>query len=368
MDMRAFPSSAESAKGYLESCPCASPSWCLPVALGPRGNETKKPEIFAFSVETDDRWKYYDWEKVTTVAWNVDKELMCHAHSKGVKIVVKHNFDDTDKLCDAGARRQWIQDTYEMIVSNYADGVNIDTEKPMYGNTARCQTQLVRELRTELNRHPLTRHAQITFDVSWAPRGVDGRYYEWQAIADVVDFLFVMSYDMRSQIYYQCIAAANSPLPLVRQGLEEFIKGFGIAPSKLVLGIPWYGYQYACDSYTPDNDICTIRAEPFFGAPCSDAAGKQINYGDIQRLVRTHGNSSRRWDALTSSPYLVYHDANPDTVIQLWYDDEESLRAKYRLVKELGLRGVGMWNADTLDYAEDLVGSQRMWDALEAAA
>lgn len=53
---------------------------------------------------------------------------------------------------------------------------------------------------------------------------------------------------MRSQIYYQCIASANSPLALVKQGLEEFILGFGVDPAKLVLGVPWYGYKYGCVS------------------------------------------------------------------------------------------------------------------------
>lgn len=47
--------------------------------------------------------------QLTTVAWNEDKELLCHAHSKGVKIVIKHNFDFVEKLCEQQFRAQWIQ-------------------------------------------------------------------------------------------------------------------------------------------------------------------------------------------------------------------------------------------------------------------
>lgn len=67
---------------------------------------------------------------------------------------------------------------------------------------------------------------------------------------------------MRSQIYYQCLASANSPLALVRQGLHEFIYGQRIAASKLVLGVPWYGYRYACmeSASSPANDICALKA------------------------------------------------------------------------------------------------------------
>lgn len=60
---------------------------------------------------------------------------------------------------------------------------------------------------------------------------------------------------MRSQIYYQCIASANSPLALVKQGLEEFIFGFDIDPAKLVLGVPWYGYKYSC---TPPAETAAV--------------------------------------------------------------------------------------------------------------
>lgn len=48
-------------------------------------------------------------EQLTTVAWNEDKQLLCHAHSKGVKFDIKHNFEEVGALCDARARKQWIQ-------------------------------------------------------------------------------------------------------------------------------------------------------------------------------------------------------------------------------------------------------------------
>ena len=43
------------------------------------------------------------------MAWNEDKQLLCHAHSKGVKVVVKHNFDDVLQLCNGTARQDWIK-------------------------------------------------------------------------------------------------------------------------------------------------------------------------------------------------------------------------------------------------------------------
>lgn len=57
--------------------------------------------------------------------------------------------------------------------------------------------------------------------------------------------------------------------------------------------------------------------------------------------------------------------------VQVWYDDPRSLTPKFRLAAELGLRGVGVWNLDLLDYsAAGAPGARRqtrdMWDALKA--
>ncbi|KAG6592743.1 putative Di-N-acetylchitobiase [Phytophthora cinnamomi] len=371
-------------RARLRSCPCRErpdsdeqlssfASLCLPVDFA--GKKPRK-EVFAFSVATDERWKHYDWDQLTTVAWNEDKDLLCHAHRKGVKIVVKHNFDDVDQLCNTSARQTWVQATYTKIVENYADGVNIDTEKPMHGATAQCLASLVHELRHELERHALTKNAQITFDVPWAPRGVDGRYYPWRELADAADFLFVMSYDMRSQVYDACVAGANAPLALVEQGLQEFLLGFDIAPDKLVLGVPWYGYDYPCLEQQgaiaiDDASRCRIRPVPFFGAPCSDAAGGQIDYADVRRLVKSHG-LVEQWDPTTQTPFVWYappaeEGSPPSRRLQIWFDNPRSLRAKYQLVRELRLRGVGMWNADTLDYSSDSNDTRLMWSSLAEA-
>ena len=57
--------------------------------------------------------------------------------------------------------------------------------------------------------------------------------------------------------------------------------------------------------------------------------------------------------------------------VQVWYDDPRSLTPKFRLAAELGLRGVGVWNLDLLDYSAAAAPGTRqqtrdMWDALKA--
>ncbi len=82
----------------------------------------------------------------------------------------------------------------------------------------------------------------------------------------------MMAYDLQSQMWdqhfngSQCYARANSPLdkqahfpkkyyiiflfkknPSLRitEGIQRYVD-IGIEPSKLILGNPWYGYDYTC--------------------------------------------------------------------------------------------------------------------------
>jgi di-N-acetylchitobiase len=133
--------------------------------------------------------------------------------------------------------------------------------------------------------------SQVSVDVPWSPYGTDDRHYDWTGLAEAVDLLFVMAYDTQSQarnndtlgtcaeskalrrhccrlllrmkapsvlstgldavamplvalmtlslqIWGRCVASANSPLALVRRGLQQWLQ-LGAPRSKLVLGLPW---------------------------------------------------------------------------------------------------------------------------------
>src|SRR5207253_23734 len=124
------------------------------------------------------------------------------------------------------------------------------------------------------------------------------------ALADATDFLFVMSYDEQSQIFgTECTARANSGMFETAGGVLAFLK-MGIPANKLVLGLPWYGYFYKCISTgPPQSNTCYIEKVPFRGVNCSDAAGRQISYLDIQTYVNKHGTY---YDEHTATRYIWY--------------------------------------------------------------
>ena len=64
--------------------------------------------------------------------------------------------------------------------------------------------------------------------------------------------------------------------------------------------------------------------------------------------------------------YFYFKDA-ADYVHQVWYDDPKSLKIKFEKAIDLDLRGVGLWQAECLDYfstlPEERIAVKEMWDA-----
>uniref|UniRef100_S4RCH4 GH18 domain-containing protein n=1 Tax=Petromyzon marinus TaxID=7757 RepID=S4RCH4_PETMA len=149
-------------------------------------------------------------------------------------------------------------------------------------------------------------------------------------------------------------------------GYEKYIY-LGIAPAKLVMGIPWYGYDYPCLNLSEEDRhaVCSIPKVPFRGAPCSDAAGKQIAYKRIVRMLN-ESHMAPQWDDKQKAPYFTYKNRT-GAIHQLWYDDPKSLAIKAAYGRSRGLRGIGMWNGDLLDYSQDPLcqnQTQEMWAVL----
>ena len=135
------------------------------------------------------------------------------------------------------------------VAAGFFDGVNFDFEDPLNatGGDAAALTAVIAETAAAL--HAANAALVVSVDVAWSPSCIDLRCYDYAGIAAAADWLFVMAYDMRSQVFWPapCVASANSPLPLVAAGMGNWTGGdVDVPPAKLVLGVPWYGYMYTC--------------------------------------------------------------------------------------------------------------------------
>ncbi|CAM4605327.1 di-N-acetylchitobiase [Caretta caretta] len=339
------------------ACPCREPALCRPIA------GAREFEVFVFDVGRKS-WKFYDWSQITTVAafGKYDPELLCYAHSKGARVVLKGDVP-VKEIIDSANRTAWIAQQVDLAKKQYMDGINIDIEQEVREMSPEyyALTALVKETTDAFHRE--IPGSQVTFDVAWSPACIDKRCYNYSGIADACDFLFVMSYDEQSQVWTGCIARANAPYSQTLDGYDDYIN-MSIEPKKLVMGVPWYGYDYRCLDLSKDH-VCSLPNIPFRGAPCSDAAGRQVTYGTIMKQVNSSISGSL-WDEEQKAPYYEYKDSLGH-FHQVWYDNPQSISLKAAFAKKRGLRGIGMWNGNCLDYSRSSVAEQQteaMWRAL----
>lgn len=359
------------------NCSCSSPLLCMSIADAMKINAStphvqkflaklQKSQVFAFVLKCDPSvWGRFNWSKLTTVALVgfYDTDLLCHAHEHGVQVVKLSNFPTSD-LPNRTARQNWIKLQATDIALKFLDGINIDYEDAVDPDSPQQVglTNLVRETSEMLH----SQGSQVSFDVAWSAKGTDGRHYDYQAIANYSDLIFIMAYDEQSQFDPPCTARPNSGIYMTAKGLQTYLD-LGIPSKKMILGVPWYGYDYPCVTLYA-NDTCSIKKWSFRGSVCSDAVGKQYPYTNLVKTRKKY-HAKYRWDKESLTPWYDYYmpKGNEDKAHQVRYDDELSLGYKYMLAVMSGLRGVGMWTANFLDYSDTPEGAmerQAMWSSL----
>lgn len=113
---------------------------------------------------------------------------------------------------------------------------------------------------------------------------------------------------------------AVAPLNKIREVVEYALTK--IPASKINLGIPNYGYDWTL--------------------PFVQGASKAVTIGNIQAVqIAIANDASIQFDETAQSPYFQYFSEG--LTHEVWFEDVRSLSAKFRLVEEYRLRGVGYW-------------------------
>ncbi|KAL7578623.1 hypothetical protein ACA910_009769 [Epithemia clementina (nom. ined.)] len=361
---------------HNDNCPCHDARLCDPIPGPPIRVEG---ELFGFAAGAHDAFiDQYNWTYVSTIAWAPDA-LLCQAHAHGTRLIAATPpLDLPSMVGNATARAVWIESTLQMVQGRFFDGVTFDYEEPMDGTDSGHLAETYVTLIHETKQRFAAVHAgyQVSVCVPWSPDGIDGRNYPIAALANASDVLFIMDYDTQAQMYddSSCLARANAPYQGMKYGLNRYLT-LGIAPSKLILGVPWYGYQYTCLPGTTrfTDRYCPIARVPFRGVSCSDAAGRQVPFLSLQALLHSNQTvtTALQRDSVEESPYFNQLEEERNVLYQYWFDDAQSLRFKFVWAKQVGLAGVGPYAFNYVDRHLDprgLVPTQaivNLWSAFD---
>ena len=263
------------------------------------------------------------------------------AHQRGTRVVLTVSVfawttaqRDVQKalLGSSAARLNLAKQAAAAVRDRGADGINLDFE-PLASGYADEFVALLKTIRSQLNK--IRSGYQLTYDTT----GYIGNYpLEASVGSGAADAIFIMGYDYRTA----SSANAGSIDPLSGGGydLADTVRSYAarVSPSRLILGLPWYGRAWSTASDA-------VRSKNQSGEKYGYSTA--VNYESVVALVDTHG---RRWDAAEQSPYLVYRRENCTTTYgcvtswrQVYYEDAASLKLRYAMVNDYGLRGTGMW-------------------------
>jgi spore germination protein YaaH len=283
------------------------------------------------------------------------------AHASGTRVIVSVNLHGTSQVC-AGLIPVNQQNTINQIVAQVKnagiDGVNINYEAENVlcpsGNTSRAgMTAFTAGLRAAMPT------GYIAIDTYSGSAEDNLEFFDITGLAPYVDAMFVMAYDMDYANYAEApLNCASycfnpmSPLNTYRFNVTKSAQQYTalVPASKVIMGQPYYGRDGCVWSPTGPAHQLAIAGYPI-NTPTYYYASTVSSTPGFHDLV-THRDPSdgvSEWD--TFGEYGVC------THEQYW-DDVVSLSAKYDLVNQYDLRGVGLF---TLDYAG---GAPAVWSIL----
>ena len=244
--------------------------------------------------------------------------------------------DNTALLSDSGRRAGVIAKLVDLVRLRGAAGINIDFEgvpASQRANLSRFAVELADSFRSHF----------AAPEISFAIPAVDwAGAYDMASLAAVSNYLIMMGYDYayRGSQHAAAVAPLNGALSVTRS-VDRILES-GVDPARLVLAVPYYGYDWPVASSNP-------------GA-ATTGSGTVVTFETARAAAATYG---RRWDQTAASPYYVYQ--RDGAWRQVWYEDEQSLAAKYALIRDRGLAGAGIW---ALSYDG---GRNELWNAIDQA-
>ncbi|MBN1617991.1 glycoside hydrolase family 18 protein [Candidatus Dojkabacteria bacterium] len=292
--------------------------------------------------------------------------IINNAHANGVKVVlVVKNFDAAGIYSIVtntnGAKTTLINNIVTEIRNKGVDGVNIDFEYISSGSGTGCggypcTADRVRPYIPTFMQDLSTR-IHTEFPGSHVSLDVLGGSATWYSAYDItalgqtsIDGIMVMAYD-----YYRVnssMAAPSAPLYgsqyylTVSESIDDFIAQ---APAnKIIMGVPYYGLEFPTTGSAYNSSTSRNGAISYYSGvvdPSEDAY---------------HNSNTIKWNDTDKVRWYVYRwpDVNTSEWWQGYYDDPDSLGAKYDFVKNKNLQGVGIW-ALGYDY-----GYNELWNTL----
>lgn len=260
--------------------------------------------------------------------------LVSYAHDRKVKVVIMfQGKDDISKdtiLGNQTIRAIAIKSLLNEVKKYGFDGIDIDLESINITNSINGQSnkQLMTNFITNISDkfRETNSNYRISIDIGMDYDNID-QIFDLAVLQNKVNYITMMGYDQYGA--QSSTAGPNAPIRLdngrgIYDSLKHY-KGF-VNRNKLLLGVPWYGYEFAVVNGTR---LAHVNGD--------------VNYIPYKDYIKVIDKYTRNWDSIWQASWYTRRDNHSSQWYQFHYDDIFSLGIKYDLVKSEGLAGIGIW-------------------------
>jgi spore germination protein len=226
-------------------------------------------------------------------------------------------------ISDETLKVQMISNLITLMAAYGFVGVNIDFEI-VYPEDRELFTGFIRDLKLVFDAYGYLVTIAVPPKNSDDPKEPSKGAYDYQALGQWADFVFIMTYDWG---FMGGPPMAVSPINEV-QKVMSFATTV-IPPFKILQGIPLYGYNWQLP-FSPGT-LATV-----------------VNLVDVYDLARRY-HAVINFDPVAQSPYFRYLDEK-NIEHEVWFEDARSVTAKYELIRNFNLRGPGFWSGLNYPY------------------
>lgn len=250
------------------------------------------------------------------------KNYIDWAHSNNYKVwpMVSNNSNKriaSKILNDYKLREKLINNIVNLAITYNLDGINIDFEY-MNMSDKEMFSRFIIELVPRLKEYGKVLSVDVT-----APDGSEdwSMCYDRNKIGEIADYIIFMAYDQNG------ISSPKEGTTAGADWVEVNIKKFigtqeEVPADKLILGMPFYTRLWKEENGKITSDVISMK------------------YMDS----KIPSNIERKWDENLKQYYVEY--MQDGTNYKMWLEEENSIKAKFELMKKYNLAGAAYWQKD----------------------
>jgi spore germination protein YaaH len=317
------------------------------------GNEIDKLVFLGVDVDEKGNLIWNVWgKKINNAEYLKMKGKVAEAGGKNILGVKLFEDEKLEKLmASSEARGRLVEQIMAVIEAGNFDGVNLDFEY-QYDPLAVTE-EVFLELISEMRKAGIE---NISLDV-FANTIIKSGYERLARLVGAVDEVLVMAYDFHASGSGKVGPVAPLGVPAGERSILEVlekINNSGVDKKKFTIALPLYGYQWKTETTE-------------FGARAVDYVA-MLTYGKMREFFESdefRARVNQNWDELSATPWIwlkkqetvnwkervkvgkvwktVTKSKEVEVIHQVYYENERSLTAKIKAIREAGINSIGFW-------------------------